>query len=313
VSADSSAAAAALGAASKAAAVAAAAAAGSCDAVSGAEHWLEPPPGTTELPTCPVCLERLDEHISGIVTTVSGSTLSNACQPSGGYLQVPPHTALCSWLVTAAGRSASISAGWCCCVCPALSRAGVQPQVPWGVHQALGRYLLPCVPLLHAQQQRQHQPLQHMWSQHKPLDLPDLWPRGLRQVGVAEAPSPGLCQPSVCFHMRGGPNRECTGLAAGRPFQQPLRCVGAKVACGRIVPVCYSCAGTSRVMPMTIGSHQRTAMHWSWRHSGCGTMQVRQQLCCTTCVLRQRPGLISVDGPPAQQLHIHVIACVAVA
>lgn len=24
----------------------------------------------TELPTCPVCLERLDEHISGIVTTV---------------------------------------------------------------------------------------------------------------------------------------------------------------------------------------------------------------------------------------------------
>lgn len=24
-----------------------------------------------ELPTCPVCLERLDEHISGIVTTVS--------------------------------------------------------------------------------------------------------------------------------------------------------------------------------------------------------------------------------------------------
>jgi BRCA1-associated protein len=29
-----------------------------------------PPAGQTELPTCPVCLERLDEHISGIVTTV---------------------------------------------------------------------------------------------------------------------------------------------------------------------------------------------------------------------------------------------------
>lgn len=27
-------------------------------------------PGQTELPTCPVCLERLDEHISGIATTV---------------------------------------------------------------------------------------------------------------------------------------------------------------------------------------------------------------------------------------------------
>lgn len=30
-----------------------------------------PPAGATELPSCPVCLERLDEHISGIVTTVS--------------------------------------------------------------------------------------------------------------------------------------------------------------------------------------------------------------------------------------------------
>ena len=29
-----------------------------------------PPVGQTELPTCPVCLERLDEHISGVVTTV---------------------------------------------------------------------------------------------------------------------------------------------------------------------------------------------------------------------------------------------------
>ena len=29
-----------------------------------------PPLGQTELPTCPVCLERLDEHISGVVTTV---------------------------------------------------------------------------------------------------------------------------------------------------------------------------------------------------------------------------------------------------
>jgi BRCA1-associated protein len=25
----------------------------------------------TELPSCPVCLERLDEYISGIVTTVN--------------------------------------------------------------------------------------------------------------------------------------------------------------------------------------------------------------------------------------------------
>lgn len=28
-----------------------------------------PPPGTTELPACPVCLERLDDHVSGVVLT----------------------------------------------------------------------------------------------------------------------------------------------------------------------------------------------------------------------------------------------------
>ena len=31
---------------------------------------LSAPSGQTELPTCPVCLERLDEHISGVATTV---------------------------------------------------------------------------------------------------------------------------------------------------------------------------------------------------------------------------------------------------
>jgi BRCA1-associated protein len=31
---------------------------------------LEAPAGHTELPTCPVCLERLDTHISGVITTV---------------------------------------------------------------------------------------------------------------------------------------------------------------------------------------------------------------------------------------------------
>jgi len=36
---------------------------------------LEPLMGHTELPTCPVCLERLDEHISGVVTTVSPASV----------------------------------------------------------------------------------------------------------------------------------------------------------------------------------------------------------------------------------------------
>jgi BRCA1-associated protein len=33
----------------------------------------KPPPGLLELPTCPVCLERLDQDISGIITTVRPS------------------------------------------------------------------------------------------------------------------------------------------------------------------------------------------------------------------------------------------------
>lgn len=33
--------------------------------------------GQTELPPCPVCLERLDEHISGIVITVGHFCLFN--------------------------------------------------------------------------------------------------------------------------------------------------------------------------------------------------------------------------------------------
>jgi BRCA1-associated protein len=35
--------------------------------------------GLTELPTCPVCLERLDAHISGIVTTVCNHRFHNEC------------------------------------------------------------------------------------------------------------------------------------------------------------------------------------------------------------------------------------------
>ena len=42
--------------------------------------------GQTELPTCPVCLERLDEHISGVVTTVSQSTV-NECQDAYEFLR----------------------------------------------------------------------------------------------------------------------------------------------------------------------------------------------------------------------------------
>lgn len=38
-----------------------------------------PPSGLTELPSCPVCLERLDRHISGILTTMCNHTFHSAC------------------------------------------------------------------------------------------------------------------------------------------------------------------------------------------------------------------------------------------
>ena len=60
------------GVAGRAAAEAAAAAAQQQQQGAAGEGGFRAPPGTTELPTCPVCLERLDEHISGIVTTVGG-------------------------------------------------------------------------------------------------------------------------------------------------------------------------------------------------------------------------------------------------
>ncbi len=46
----------------------------------GAGPALPAPPGQTELPACPVCLERLDEHISGIATTVSHIASATAMQ-----------------------------------------------------------------------------------------------------------------------------------------------------------------------------------------------------------------------------------------
>ncbi|CAM6096640.1 unnamed protein product [Calypogeia fissa] len=45
---------------------------------SGEEASL-PPAGLTELPTCPVCLERLDQNISGILTTVCNHSFHSSC------------------------------------------------------------------------------------------------------------------------------------------------------------------------------------------------------------------------------------------
>lgn len=48
-----------------------------------------PPPGATELPSCPVCLERLDDHISGVVTTVCNHRFHNQCLRQWGDTSCP--------------------------------------------------------------------------------------------------------------------------------------------------------------------------------------------------------------------------------
>lgn len=50
---------------------------------------LPPPPGQTELPTCPVCLERLDVHISGIITTVCNHVFHSDCLQRWGDTSCP--------------------------------------------------------------------------------------------------------------------------------------------------------------------------------------------------------------------------------
>ena len=49
----------------------------SVDIVSGAPAV--PPAGMTELPSCPVCLERLDARVSGVVTTVCNHQFHSEC------------------------------------------------------------------------------------------------------------------------------------------------------------------------------------------------------------------------------------------
>eukprot|EP00879_Flechtneria_rotunda_P014888 GHRR01015555.1.p1 GENE.GHRR01015555.1~~GHRR01015555.1.p1 ORF type:complete len:723 (+),score=280.06 GHRR01015555.1:163-2331(+) len=51
--------------------------------------WPKAPAGTTELPTCPVCLDRLDAHISGIVTTVCNHRFHGECLKRWGDTSCP--------------------------------------------------------------------------------------------------------------------------------------------------------------------------------------------------------------------------------
>ncbi|KAK9837153.1 hypothetical protein WJX81_006530 [Elliptochloris bilobata] len=78
-----------------------------------------PPAGQTELPTCPVCLERLDEHISGVVTTVCNHRFHNECLQRWGDTSCP----VCRYCVNATGNTSHCAICgtsqdlWICLIC----------------------------------------------------------------------------------------------------------------------------------------------------------------------------------------------------
>ncbi|KRT81790.1 zinc finger protein, partial [Oryctes borbonicus] len=48
-----------------------------------------PPPGHTELPTCPVCLERMDESIDGVLTILCNHAFHASCLEQWGDSTCP--------------------------------------------------------------------------------------------------------------------------------------------------------------------------------------------------------------------------------
>lgn len=53
------------------------------------EAGLEPPPQCTELPTCPVCLERMDESVDGILTILCNHSFHAGCLLKWGDTSCP--------------------------------------------------------------------------------------------------------------------------------------------------------------------------------------------------------------------------------
>ncbi|KAL4430038.1 hypothetical protein ABPG77_004408 [Micractinium sp. CCAP 211/92] len=94
-------------------------AAGEQQAAQGTQQGGRAPPGTTELPTCPVCLERLDEHISGIVTTVCNHRFHNECLRQWGDTSCPvcrycQHSGATTSHCSVCSTSADL---WICLIC----------------------------------------------------------------------------------------------------------------------------------------------------------------------------------------------------
>eukprot|EP00850_Spirogloea_muscicola_P009482 SM000053S17439 [mRNA] locus=s53:368169:371669:- [translate_table: standard] len=82
------------------------------------EQAAMPPAGLTELPTCPVCLERLDQHISGLLTTVCNHTFHSACITKWGDSSCP----VCRFCQQQQEKSSCTVCGttenlWICLIC----------------------------------------------------------------------------------------------------------------------------------------------------------------------------------------------------
>lgn len=91
---------------------------------------IEVPPGHTELPTCPVCLERLDRHISGVITTV---------RPPAPACHLPTFSRILGIMVPLGPSSRSLQAG--SEMHPFANThiaAGLQSQVPQRMSAAVG-------------------------------------------------------------------------------------------------------------------------------------------------------------------------------
>jgi BRCA1-associated protein len=77
-----------------------------------------PPDGMTELPSCPVCLDRLDQDVSGVVTTICSHSFHASCLSKWGdsscpvcrYTQAPEAEVHCHQC----GSSANL---WVCLIC----------------------------------------------------------------------------------------------------------------------------------------------------------------------------------------------------
>ena len=108
---------------------------------------LPAPLGQTELPACPVCLERLDEHISGIATTVYHIKLATAMIQRAAS-SLPLQAVPWPWQFTNSRQSAHSARPWLARHC-----AGVQPPLSQRVLAALGGHELSCLPLLLPKQQ----------------------------------------------------------------------------------------------------------------------------------------------------------------